>query len=62
MKTDEIRRRFLDFFRAREHRIVPPDSLVPAGDPSLLFTGAGMNQFKDEFYGLGDKSLKRAAT
>ncbi|MHC5034114.1 MAG: alanine--tRNA ligase [Planctomycetota bacterium] len=62
MKTDEIRRRFLDFFRAREHLIVPPDSLVPASDPSLLFTGAGMNQFKDEFYGRGDKSLKRAAT
>ncbi|MHC4788482.1 MAG: alanine--tRNA ligase, partial [Planctomycetota bacterium] len=62
MRTDEIRRRFLDFFRARDHRIVPPDSLVPTGDSSLLFTGAGMNQFKDEFYGRGDKSLKRAAT
>jgi alanyl-tRNA synthetase len=62
MKTDEIRRRFLDFFRRMNHRIVPPDSLVPANDPSLLFTGAGMNQFKDEFYGRGDRSLKRAAT
>jgi len=62
MKTDEIRRRFLDFFRARDHRILPPDLLVPANDPSLLFTGAGMNQFKDQFYGRGDKDLKRAAT
>jgi alanyl-tRNA synthetase len=62
MKTDEIRRRFLDFFRALDHRICPPDLLVPASDPSLLFTGAGMNQFKDEFYGRGDRSLKRAAT
>ncbi|MFW6279960.1 MAG: alanine--tRNA ligase [Planctomycetota bacterium] len=62
MKTDEIRRRFLDFFREREHRIVPPDTLVPQNDPSLLFTGAGMNQFKDEFYGRGDADMNRAAT
>jgi len=62
MKTDEIRERFLEFFRARGHRVVPSDSLVPRHDPSLLFTGAGMNQFKDEFYGRGDKTLKRAVT
>jgi len=62
MKTDEIRRRFLDYFRGREHRVVPPDPLVPRHDPTLLFTGAGMNQFKDEFYGRGDRTLKRAAT
>ncbi len=62
MKTDEIRRRFLEFFQRHQHRIVPPDSLVPTGDPTLLFTGAGMNQFKDEFYGQGDQNLKRAAT
>ncbi len=62
MKTDEIRTRFLSFFRDRDHRVVPPDLLVPANDPSLLFTGAGMNQFKDEFYGRGDKTLTRAAT
>ncbi len=62
MRTDEIRRRFLEFFRARDHHVLPPDSLVPSGDPTLLFTGAGMNQFKDEFYGHGDESLKRAAT
>ncbi|MFW5914966.1 MAG: alanine--tRNA ligase-related protein [Planctomycetota bacterium] len=62
MKTDEIRRRFLDFFRERDHRVVPPDTLVPQNDPSLLFTGAGMNQFKDEFYGRGDADMQRAAT
>jgi len=62
MKTDEIRKRFLEFFREREHRIVRPDTLVPRQDPTLLFTGSGMNQFKDEFYGRGDKTLKRAAT
>jgi len=62
MKTDEVRERFLEFFRQRDHRIVPPDSLVPQHDPTLLFTGAGMNQFKDEFYGRGDRALKRAAT
>ncbi len=62
MRTDEIRSRFLDFFRKRDHRVVPSDSLVPRHDPSLLFTGSGMNPFKDEFYGRGDKSLKRAVT
>ena len=62
MKTDEIRKRFLEFFQARDHRVLPPDSLVPASDPTLLFTGAGMNQFKDEFYGQGDRTLRRAAT
>jgi len=62
MKTDEIRRRYLEFFSKLDHRLLPSDSLVPRGDPSLLFTGAGMNQFKDEFYGRGDRTLKRAVT
>jgi len=62
MKTDEIRRRYLEFFRKRDHSVLPSDSLVPSHDPSLLFTGAGMNQFKDEFYGRGDGTLKRAVT
>jgi alanyl-tRNA synthetase len=62
VKTNDIRRRFLEFFRERGHRVLPPDSLVPRNDPTLLFTGAGMNQFKDEFYGGGDRTLKRAAT
>ncbi|MCD6415764.1 MAG: alanine--tRNA ligase [Planctomycetes bacterium] len=62
MKTDEIRSRFLEFFRELGHTVLPPDSLVPSHDPTLLFTGAGMNQFKDQFYGHGDPSLKRAVT
>jgi len=62
MKTNEIRRRFMDFFVRNAHTELPSASLVPADDPTLLFTGAGMNQFKDEFYGRGDASLKRAVT
>ncbi|MDP2921536.1 MAG: alanine--tRNA ligase-related protein, partial [Candidatus Omnitrophota bacterium] len=61
MKVDEIRDRFLRFFEARGHRVYPSDSLVPANDPSLLFTGAGMNQFKEEFLGRV-KGPRRAAT
>ncbi|MBU1912985.1 MAG: alanine--tRNA ligase, partial [Candidatus Omnitrophica bacterium] len=61
MKVDEIRDKFLKFFEARGHRIYPSDSLVPANDPSLLFTGAGMNQFKEEFLGRV-KGSARAAT
>ncbi len=59
---DEIRERFLDFFRKRGHTVHPSDSLVPSNDPSLLFTGAGMNQFKDMFLGRGTLPFKRAAT
>ena len=51
MKTDEIRSRYLNFFVKHGHRLVPSDSLVPTNDPTLLFTGAGMNQFKEEFLG-----------
>ncbi len=61
MKADEIRDRFLRFFEERGHKIYPSDSLVPANDPSLLFTGAGMNQFKEEFLGRV-KGPTRAAT
>ncbi len=62
MRIDEIRERYLEFFRQRGHTIHPSDSLVPSNDPSLFFTGAGMNQFKDMFLGRGTLPFKRAAT
>jgi len=62
MTTDEIRDSFIRFFQEKEHTHIASDSLVPTNDPSLLFTGAGMNQFKDEFLGRGRPGLKRAVT
>jgi len=62
MHSNEIRESFLKFFKSKGHIIKPASSLVPKDDPTLLFTGAGMNQFKKEFLGIGDKKLKRAAT
>src|SRR6266568_2473874 len=62
MKTAEIRRTFLDFFASKGHTIVPSSSLVPANDATLLFTNAGMVQFKDTFLGLEQRSYKRATT
>jgi alanyl-tRNA synthetase len=58
----EIRQKFLDFFAARGHRIVPSSSLVPANDPTLLFANAGMNQFKDVFLGREKRDYTRAAS
>ncbi len=60
LPASEIRRRFLDFFAARGHTIVPSASLVPAGDQTLLFTNSGMVQFKDVLRGVEKRSYKRA--
>jgi len=60
--ADEIRRTFLDYFVRNGHREVASSSLVPAGDPTLLFTNAGMNQFKDVFLGREPRDYKRATT
>ncbi len=60
--ADDLRRAFLDFFGGRDHRVVASASLVPENDPTLLFTGAGMNQFKDLFLGRGQKPFSRAAS
>ncbi|MGE5598008.1 MAG: alanine--tRNA ligase [Bacteroidota bacterium] len=59
--SNEIRRQFLEFFRARGHEIVPSAPLIPADDPTLIFTNAGMNQFKDVFLGTGTRAYNRAA-
>jgi alanyl-tRNA synthetase len=62
MTSGEIRRKFLDFFKARGHQEVPSSSLVPADDPTLLFTNAGMVQFKRVFQGLERRPYTRAVT
>src|SRR5258708_24026122 len=58
----EIREKFLRFFESKEHRRVHSSSLVPANDPTLLFTNAGMNQFKDVFLGLEKRDYSRATS
>ena len=62
MKSAEIREKFLSFFESKGHQIVASSSLVPHDDPTLLFTNAGMNQFKDVFLGFDKRPYSRAAT
>jgi alanyl-tRNA synthetase len=62
MKANEIRKKFLEFFRERGHEVVPSSPVIPANDPTLLFTNAGMNQFKDVFTGKEERRYKRATS
>ncbi len=62
MKTADIRQAFLDYFRRNDHQVVASSSLVPGNDPTLLFTNAGMVQFKDVFLGLEKRDYNRATT
>ncbi len=62
MKSNEIRQKFLDYFARHGHEVVASGSLVPANDPTLLFTNAGMVQFKETFLGLEERSYNRAAS
>lgn len=62
MKSAEIRQEFLDFFAAHDHEVVPSGSLVPGNDPTLLFTNAGMVQFKDVFLGEETRTCSRATS
>ncbi|MGH7162202.1 MAG: alanine--tRNA ligase, partial [Planctomycetota bacterium] len=62
MKPDELRSSYLSFFQEKGHTVWPSAPLVPENDPTLLFTGAGMNQFKEMFLGVGNLPFRRAAT
>jgi len=62
LKPDELREAYLSFFESKGHTRWPSDSLVPGNDPTLLFTGAGMNQFKEMFLGVGNLPFRRATT
>ena len=62
MTSRETRRKFLDFFASRQHRVVPSSPLILPNDPTLLFANAGMNQFKDVFTGCESRDYTRAAS
>lgn len=62
MKSAELRKLFLNYFQEQGHTIVPSSSLVPGNDPTLLFTNAGMVQFKDVFLGSDERTYSRATT
>src|SRR5437868_15062257 len=62
MKSHEVRQGFIDYFARHGHRPVESSRLIPEGDPTLLFTNAGMNQFKNLFLGLEQRDYKRAVT
>ena len=62
MKTAEIRQSFLDYFASKQHEVVASSSLIPGNDPTLMFTNAGMNQFKDVFLGQDNRSYNRATS
>lgn len=62
MSHNEVRETFLDFFEKKGHKRVRSASLIPHGDPTLMFTNAGMNQFKNLFVGLENRDYKRATT
>ena len=61
MTAKEIRKSFLDFFASKEHHIVPSAPMVVKNDPTLMFTNAGMNEFKDFFLGNAPRSYRRVA-
>ena len=62
LSTQEIRTSFLEFFASKNHKVVESSSLVPHDDPSLLFTNAGMNQFKDTFLGIENRKYSTATS